>query len=46
MSGEATQKRSPFKCWWIFFHDWQYLGEWGIAFQKCRKCGKLKIVSQ
>jgi len=30
------------------FHDWEYLGGWGRTYQqkKCRKCGKLKIISQ
>lgn len=29
-------------------HEWEYLGEHGITFQqkKCKKCNKLKIVSQ
>ena len=36
------------KCWWIFNHSWEYLGNWGILYQqkKCTKCGKLKIVGQ
>ena len=30
------------------FHDWEYLGSWGITFQKkkCKKCNKLKIIDQ
>ena len=30
------------------FHEWEYLREWGITYQqkRCKKCGKLKIVSQ
>lgn len=36
------------KCWWIFGHDWEWLGQWGLTYQqaKCRKCGKLKVVPQ
>ena len=30
------------------FHEWKYMGKWGITFQhkKCEKCGKLRIISQ
>lgn len=36
------------KCWWIFFHDWEWLGEWGIYSQQwqCKKCHRLKITDQ
>jgi hypothetical protein len=41
-------KKKIKKCWWIFNHDWEYLGVWGLTKQqkKCKKCGKLKIVNQ
>lgn len=36
------------KCWWWFFHDWEFLREYGFTYQqlKCKKCGRLKITRQ
>lgn len=37
-------RTSGFTC----FHKWEYIGNWGITYQqkKCKKCNKLKIISQ
>ncbi len=34
--------------WFACFHKWEYISEYGWTYQqkRCKKCDKLKIVSQ